>query len=201
VKSLHRPDLFAWSTFNSERDVDFNSVLWVRPGGSVAIDPLPLSDHDRQQIESLGGIATVVVTNSDHARAATEVANAFAASVVGPAEERANFPIPCDRWVAGGEEVVPNLLALAMSGSKTPGELALVLEEGTLVTGDLVRGQRAGRLNILPDDKLTDRAAALASVRTLAALAGVSAVLVGDGFSVYRDGGMALGELAISLRP
>ena len=49
MKSLHRGDLHGWSVFDETRDVDFNSVLWVRPDGNVLFDPLPLSAHDERQ--------------------------------------------------------------------------------------------------------------------------------------------------------
>ena len=35
MKQLHRKDLFGWSEFNKERNLDFHSVLWVREGGNV----------------------------------------------------------------------------------------------------------------------------------------------------------------------
>ena len=34
MKRLHRPDLYAWSSFDESRDIDFNSVAWIRPDGS-----------------------------------------------------------------------------------------------------------------------------------------------------------------------
>ena len=42
MKQLHRKDLFGWSELNKERNLDFNSVLWVREGGNILIDPLPI---------------------------------------------------------------------------------------------------------------------------------------------------------------
>jgi hypothetical protein len=51
----------------------------------------------------------------------------------------------------------------------------------------------------LPDAKLVDRARAIESVRRLAALDTIEAVLVGDGWPVFRDGHRALSELARSL--
>jgi hypothetical protein len=196
VKRLHRPDLYGWSRFDESRDLDFHAVLWVRPGGNVAIDPLPLSPHDAAHLSSLGGVALVVVTNSDHVRDAAGLARASRARVAGPAAERDGFPLPCDLWLADGDEPVPGLRVLAVEGSKTPGELALVLDRTTLVTGDLVRAHEGGRLATLPEAKLRDRAAAAASVRRLASLPGIDAVLVGDGWPIFRRGGEALRELA-----
>jgi glyoxylase-like metal-dependent hydrolase (beta-lactamase superfamily II) len=195
MTSLHRDDLFAWSAYNEERNVDFNSVAWIRPGGNVVVDPLTMTDHDREHLQQLGGAAWVVVTNSDHTRDAIAVAAEFNAQIVGPAAERTTFPIACDRWLTDGDELVPGLLAIELQGSKTPGELALLLERTTLITGDLIRAHRAGALMLLPDAKLTDKAQALASVERLLGYERIEAVLVGDGWSVFADGHAHLARL------
>ena len=91
------------------------------------------------------------------------------------------------------------LQVFELHGSKTPGELALLIEGHTLVTGDLVRGQRAGRLNLLPDAKLQDRERALESLRRLTEVQSVEAVLVGDGWPVFHGGRHALTALLIEL--
>jgi glyoxylase-like metal-dependent hydrolase (beta-lactamase superfamily II) len=194
MKRLHRPDLYGWSLFNTERNLDFHSVLWVRPEGNVVFDPLPLTEHDYAHLTELGKLAWIVVTNSDHVRDAAALAQRTGAQLAGPAGERASFPIACDRWLADGDTLVEGLEALALEGGKTPGELALVLRDDTLITGDLVRAHEAGRLARLPDAKLNDRARALASIERLAARP-LTAVLVGDGWPVFRDGQRALREL------
>ncbi|MBX3275701.1 MAG: MBL fold metallo-hydrolase [Sandaracinaceae bacterium] len=196
MKAAHRPDVRAWSRFDPDRDLDFHGYAWLRPEGAVLIDPLPLSDHDRHQLEDAGGVSWIVVTNSDHRRAAAELAEALGASIAGPAAEREGLGLACARWLTDGDELLPGLRVLALDGSKTPGELALVLEDTTLITGDLVRAHAGGRLDRLPDAKLTDRGAALASIRRLAALPRIEAVLVGDGWPVFRDGHARLAELA-----
>jgi glyoxylase-like metal-dependent hydrolase (beta-lactamase superfamily II) len=188
MKSLHRGDLYSWSTFDAERNVDFNSIVWVRADGNVLIDPLPLSDHDLQHLQSLGGAAFIVITNSDHIRDAEAIAQKTGAQLLGPQAEQATFPVPCDRWLKDGDEVVPGLEVLELNGSKTPGELALILEDLTLITGDLVRAHRANALMLLPDAKLKDKAAAIASVQRLANLEQIEVVLVGDGWSIFQNG-------------
>ncbi|MCL1468994.1 hypothetical protein [Argonema galeatum] len=124
MKSLHRPDLYTWSSFDTERNVDFNSVAWIRPEGNILIDPLPLSNHDRDRLNSLGGAAWIVITNSDHIRATKDIAQLTGAKIAAPAAEKETFPIPCQRWLSDGEELVPGLKVLELHGSKTPGELA-----------------------------------------------------------------------------
>ncbi|TVP56072.1 MAG: MBL fold metallo-hydrolase, partial [Nodularia sp. (in: Bacteria)] len=190
---------YGWSTFNPARNIDFNGIAWVRPGGNVLVDPVALSNHDWNHLKSLGGVVWIVLTNSEHVRSAKEIADQTYAKIAGPVGEKDSFPIHCDRWLADGDQVVPGLEVLELHGSKTPGELALLLEETTLITGDLVRARKAGSLTILPDEKLLNRKAAVASVQRLAALPSIEAVLVGDGWPVFRDGGDRLQELLETL--
>ncbi len=204
MKLLHRPDLYAWSAFDESRNVDFNGHLLVIEGGpNVAFDPMPLSEHDAAHVESLGGVGWVLLTNADHVRATHDVVARFGAQVGAPAAERDRPEfrgLPVALWLQPDSGLTFGVHCLGMRGSKTPGELAFVLPGGdTIVTGDLVRGQRAGSLNLLPDAKLADRDAAVASVHALAERPGTEAVLVGDGQSVFRDGRARLRELAESL--
>lgn len=196
---LHRSDLFSWADFDEARNVDFNSVLWVREGGNVVFDPMPQRPHDRAHLLSLGGAAWIVITNSDHIRDAVELAAVTGAKIAAPAAEQGHPELSADVWLADGDSLVDGLVALALDGSKTPGELAFVLDSATLITGDLVRAHRAGSLMMLPDAKLSDRAAAAASIRRLAALTDIEVVLVGDGWPIFRQGSEALATLAAGL--
>jgi len=201
MKRLHRKDLFCWSGFSERLNVDFNGFAWIREGGNLLIDPMPMSAHDRAHLRELGGAAHVVLTNSAHVRGTVELVAELGARVMAPAAERAAFPIPVDRFLEDGETVVPGLTALALAGSKTPGELALLLDETTLICGDLVRAHRAGSLMLLlPGQGLVDPDAARASVERLAALPRVEAVLVGDGWCVFERGREHLLALAAELR-
>jgi hypothetical protein len=196
MKLLHRKDLFGWSKFNEERNLDFHSVLWVRDGGNVMIDPLPMSEHDHSHLQRLGGVSIIVITNSDHCRDAEYIANSTGALIYGPAAEEDYFPVSCNRWIGDSEEIVPGLVAYQLDGSKTPGELALVLEHNTLITGDLIRCHIGGELCMLPDTKLSDRNLAIQSVKRIAALSGIKTVLPGDGWPLFNHGSEALCHLA-----
>ena len=199
MKTLHKPNLLCWSVFNEERDMDFNSVLWTTAHGNVAIDPLPLSEHDRRHVEALGGVQDIVITNSDHLRGAVELSASTGARVWAPAAELDRLARLEPHAARDGEQPIAGLEIIELHGSKTPGELALLIEHHTLIVGDLVRGQRAGRLNLLPDAKLSDRTAALASLRRLTEVQSIEAVLVGDGWPVFHGGRHALNALLIEL--
>lgn len=195
MKRLHRPDLFTWSAYQEQHRIDFNSFLWVREGGNVLVDPLPLGRDDAKHLAELGGAAFILLTNSSHVRGAREIAAATGARLLAPCAEREAFPVPCERWLAEGEEPFPGLRVHELEGSKTPGELALVLGT-TALFGDLVRAHAADALMFLPEAKLRDARRAVESVRRVRALhPGVQHVLVGDGWCAFRHGGELLDEL------
>ena len=148
MKRLHRKDLWCWSVFNERLDIDFNSFVWTRPDGNVVIDPLPMTAHDREHLGKLGGAAWIVLTNRDHVRGARELAAEFGAMIAGPAAERDGFPVACDAWLSEREPLF-DWRVFELDGSKTPGELALLIDGTTLVTGDLVRAHRAASLMTL----------------------------------------------------
>jgi hypothetical protein len=193
MKALHRQEFWGWSEFNPERNLDFHSVLWLRPEGNCAFDPLPLSEHDLKHLLSLGGLSRIFVSNSDHLRDALHLSEQTGASLWGPAAEKEQ--LNCQHWLNDGDEPLPGLKVFVLNGSKTPGELAFLIENQTLITGDLIRSHRAGQLCLLPDAKLSDKTAAQASVRRLLACSEIEAVLTGDGWPVFRAGLAALKEL------
>lgn len=188
MKRLHRKDLWCWSVFNERLNIDFNSFVWTRAtGGNVVIDPLPMSAHDRAHLDELGGAAWIVLTNSDHMRGARALAESTGAKIAGPAAERASFPIACDAWISEREPLL-DWRVYELEGSKTPGELALLVAETTLVTGDLVRANRPASLMMLNAAQgLKDEAAARESLSRLAVLPHLQAVLVGDGWPLFYD--------------
>ena len=195
MKQLHRKDLFSWSEFNEERNIDFHGTLWVRESGNILIDPMPMSEHDRNHLEKLGGAVHLLITNSDHVRDSQNLVESTGARCWGPVAEKGSFPVSCDEWLGEGDQPLPGLRVFAMEGSKTPGELAFLLENTTLITGDLIRAHEGGRLCMLPEAKLQDRHAARISVKRMASLKDIEAVLPGDGWPVFSKGAEALKQI------
>ena len=199
LKQLHRPDLFGWSVFNEERNIDFHGTLLVNPAGNVLIDPLPLNEHDENHLDSLGGAAHIIITNSDHVRDAARILLFTGAKSWGPLGEKEKFPLDCDGWLQNGDKPISNIEVFCMEGSKTYGELAILIDENTLVTGDLIRANEGGKLSMLPEEKLQDKELASNSIKRLAAIKSIEAVIPGDGWPIFKNGHDALTELADNL--
>lgn len=195
MKQLHKDSLYCWTQFDETRNIDFHSYLWLREEGNIVFDPLPLSAHDTQHLKSLGGASLILISNSDHVRDAEALAQLTGAEIWGPESEQNNFPIRCARWLGESEKLFRDLDVYTLSGSKTEGELAFVLDGDTLVTGDLIRAHKGGSLCLLPDAKLKNKAAAIESVSRLASISTLQAVLPGDGWPVFKDAGKVLSEL------
>ena len=199
MKALHKNTLYCWSEFNEDRNIDFHSYLWLREQGNIAFDPLLLSDHDKQHLNSLGKLSHIIISNSDHVRHAKELADETGAQLWGPAAEKDDFPVECSRWLGESKNVIAGLDVYCLNGSKTSGELAFVVEGDTLITGDLIRAHHGGSLCMLPEAKLKNKSEAIASVKKLASIAGIKAILPGDGWPVFRDGEAVISELVSTI--
>jgi len=199
MKLLHKNNLFFWTHFDEDRNIDFHSYLWVRDEGNVVFDPLPLTTHDENHLNSLGKVSYIIISNSDHVRNAEVLAHQTGAEIWGPAAEKANFPIKCTKWLSESKNVINSLDVYSLQGSKTEGELAFVVDGSTLITGDLIRAHSGGKLCMLPDVKLQNVEQAKDSVNRLALIEGINAILPGDGWPVFRNGEQALLELVASI--
>ena len=177
------PDVYCWSVFNEDRQIDFNGHLWVREEGNVLFDPVPMIKSDLAQLDRLGGAAWIVLTNRDHEREAGAFRERTGARVIAPEADAGTLGVSVDRAVGEGE-ILPGLRAVPLEHGKSPGEIALYWpEREVILAGDLVVGAPVGRLSLLADEKLDDAPAAALECRKLLALE-FDAILVGDGHSL-----------------
>ena len=176
-------DMYCWSVFNEDRQIDFNGHLWVREEGNVLFDPVPMIESDLAQLDRLGGAAWIVVTNRDHEREAGAFRERTGARVIAHEADADTLSASVDRAVGEGE-ILPGLQAVHLEHGKSPGEIALYWPEREVVlAGDLVVGAPVGRLSLLADEKLDDAPEAALECRKLLALR-FDAILVGDGHSL-----------------
>lgn len=198
MQPLALRDAFMWSVWQPHRHVYFNSTFLRRLPGNVLIDPLAADDDTLAQIQSFGGVSLIVVTNRDHERRSRDFAVRFGARI---AASRIDAPLlsgPVDLLLDQDDEPFSGCRVVQLHGMKSPGEIALHLRsEKAAIVGDALWGDPAGRVRLLPDEKLLDVAAAIDSIRRLWALR-LETLLVGDGACIFGGADRVIGEYLFS---
>jgi hypothetical protein len=77
--------------------------------------------------------------------------------------------------------------------------MTLIIDGTTLITGDLIRAHEGGRLSMLPDSKIQNRELAVASIKRMASIKDILAVMPGNGWPIFNKGHEALLELSNKL--
>jgi uncharacterized cupin superfamily protein len=176
---LDLPGVWMWSAWQPDRGMAFNSYLFERDGACVAVDPLPLDDASLEQIATLGGVKTIVITNREHERGAQALRERFGAR---------------DATVVPGEEVFPGAIAIALPHGKSD-EFALFLPDSrAAVVGDALIGAPAGSLSLLPAQKLADHDRFVLTLRRLWGLQ-LRTLLLCDGQPLFGGADAAIGAL------
>jgi len=188
--------VYEWSWFSSEKQLDFNGHL-VSSGIDrewVMIDPPPLAADEHAEIERVGRVTAIILTNRDHEREATKYREAFQAPVYAHVADAALMELKADRTFAAGDRLPGNLTVVHVPNAKSPGESALWWPSGgALIVGDAVIGKPAGALKMLPDEKFADAKKAKEGLGVLLdPRYEYDAVLVGDGGSIPVGGREAL---------
>lgn len=194
MKKVMFDDMYCWSVFNEVRQIDFNGHLWVREGGNVLIDPVPMSAGDLEQFDALGGAKWIVITNRDHEREAAFFKQRTGAEVVAHVADAELLEVEVDKTLEDGGKIVAGLRVVHLQHGKSPGEMVLYWSKrGLLLAGDLVVGAPVGKFSLLMDEKLADPPQAAVELRKLLTL-DFDAILVGDGHSIMQGARAALLE-------
>ena len=119
--------------------------------------------------------------------------------IYGEEEKTENEPLKILGQITNGDEPISGIEIFSFNGSKTPGELAVLIDETTLITGDLIRAHEGGCLCIIPDAKLKNKDLAVKSIKRMASIKKIQAVIPGDGWPVFNQGHEALFELSEKL--
>jgi uncharacterized cupin superfamily protein len=175
--------------------MNFNSYVIKRGEGCIAIDPLPLDLESMHDVERLGGVHTIVLTNRDHERGVDALRERFNARVLAHEPEAPLFKTRVDATFKDGGEIFPGAVAIALPYGKTTGEVAVHLREHrAAIVGDALIGAPAGSVTLLPQEKLNDREKFLFSLRRLWALQ-LKTLLLCDGQPLFSDADAAIGDL------
>jgi len=184
------PGIHTWSVFSQDKGLDFNGHLVVGRNDCVLIDPPAMTDEEALEAERLGPPSAVIITNCHHTRDAMTFARRWHIPILLP--EGDVDPLPATVRLGGvyrdGDRLAAGLVAVTLTGQKSPGESALLCPAaGAVILGDALIGKPTGRLSLLPPDKYVDVSKAREGLRRLLDHP-FDAVLVGDGASLPVGG-------------
>lgn len=178
------PDLWTWKRWQPDRSMDFNSWFVKNLGANVVIDPLEPDADDVKQIEEMGGVAWVIVTNRDHERATKTFVERFGAKVAASDADAGELSVSVTDRLGDGA-LCQGWRVIALEGFKTGGEVALYsLERRTVILGDALWGDPAGSLRFGAEAKI-DLSRAVLSIRRILGVPELDHLLVGDGVSIF----------------
>jgi glyoxylase-like metal-dependent hydrolase (beta-lactamase superfamily II) len=188
------PDIFTWSWYSEPHGYDFNGYLVRHADGNLCIDPV-VADGDFDAI-ARAGVATILLTNRNHSRAANAIRESTQARVLmhpDDAPHAVGQGTIIDGELLIGEKIGP--LVIEPAAGKSPGEVALHWpERRILFVGDAVVGNPPGHCGLLREKVMDDPARLRASVANLLEL-DFDTLLFGDGVPILDGARAKLEEL------
>ena len=189
-----REDIYTWSVFNEEKQLDFNGLYLKTEHKPILIDPPPPSPADLEEMEFLGKPHRIYLTNKHHTRNAATLRERFGARVFIHEDDAPLMEISVDGTFSDGELLENEFEVIWIPDAKTPGECAFYWKKNsTLIVGDAIIGKPEGSLSMLPDEKFKDPAAARQGLSVFRGI-DFEKLLVGDGFSIFSNAKQALNE-------
>ena len=186
MKRLIFEDLYSWSVFSPERQVDFNGHLWVRPDGNILIDPVAMSDADQEHLTALGGVRSIVLTNADHEREAAALREQMGADVIVHEADADALSITPTRTFGTERRLSLVYMPSISVTEKSRRNRTLLPREGGRSLRRSGRRRPDGSIDLLADEKLADPPKAALELRKILGLR-FNTILVGDGHSIFKD--------------
>ena len=190
-------DIYTWSVFSDEKQLNFNGWFiqnQLSSFGNIIIDPPEPSEKDLVQMQKLGGVQQIIITNQHHIRRASVIREKFNSKIQINSADAGKIELNCDSNFSNGEILAGFLKAVVVPNNKTPGETALYWEDRKLLyVGDALIGDPPGKLRLLPEKMYADIQRALDGIKTLMDL-DFDTLLVGDGDSILSGAKTVVAE-------
>jgi len=184
-------DVYTWSVYSEEKKLNFNGYFIASQHplfGNVVVDPPQASESDLEQMECLGFVQHIIITNRDHIRWSEEFQQKFGAEIQMNTNDITNSAMVSDRNFKNGDMIAGFLQAVVIPDNKSPGETALFwADREILFLGDALIGKPPGTVKLLPEEKYDDILKAKAGIRILQNL-DFKHLLLGDGDSILSKG-------------
>ena len=190
-------DIYTWSVFSEEKQLNFNGWFIENQSssfGNIVIDPPEPSEKDLVQMQKMGGVQEIIITNQHHLRRASVIQEKFNPKIQINSADAEKIELNCDSNFSNGEILAGFLKAVVVPDNKTPGETALYWEDRKLLyVGDALIGDPPGKLRLLSEKMYTDIQRAKNGIKTLMDL-DFDILLVGDGDSILSGAKTAVAE-------
>ena len=187
------PNLFRWSEFSDEKQLNFNGYYLIHRGESVIIDPPDLNDDGVRELKqemaahSESPLKAVLLTNVHHDRASLKFKEVFQVPICIHESDKKLLDFTPDQTFKDDEELFCGLKVIHLKDQKSPGESVFFLkDQKQLFVGDALIGKPPGQLNQLPPDKFKDIQKAKEALKTLRSL-DFDDLFLGDGESIQGD--------------
>jgi len=184
-------DVYTWSVYSEEKKLNFNGhfIASLHPlFGNVVIDPPQASDSDLEQMESLGFVQHIIITNRDHIRWSEEFQQKFGAEIQMNTNDITSNDMVNNRSFNHGDMIAGFLQAVVIPDNKSPGETALFwVDRKILFLGDALIGKPKGAVTLLPEEKYDDIQKTKTGISILQNL-DFKHLLLGDGDSILHNG-------------
>ena len=188
-------DIYTWSVFSEEKELNFNGYFISTQHplfGNMVIDPPPVSDLDLTQMETLGSVQQILITNRNHIRWSRELQEKFDAEIRMNSADAQSEDMISEHNFGDGDMLAGFLKAVVIPDNKSPGETALYWEEKKILfLGDALIGKPPGEVSLLSPEKYADIEKARAGIKVLDPL-NFNSVLMGDGEPILTSGKKAI---------
>ena len=162
------PRLWLWQAYDPQVKSDLFSSALLGADGLTLVDPIPLTSSALADLTDRGKIARILVTNSNHLRAALDFALDFAAPIFWGEQISEKIAGVDSILIDSATQIASNITPLAIDGAAS-GETAFHLEGdgGTIVLGDALLHLEPYGFALLPAKYCSDQEAMRRSLRQL----------------------------------
>jgi glyoxylase-like metal-dependent hydrolase (beta-lactamase superfamily II) len=160
--------LWLWESYDPEVKSDLFASAALLSDRLFLFDPIPLGAAAREKLVSGRDIAGIVLTNSNHLRAAADFSRLYKTSIFAAEAIIREFNSVDTVAISANARIAPEISAISIEGA-APGEMAFHLADdgGTIVVGDALIHLDPYGFALLPQKYCSDQKEMRRSLRQL----------------------------------